>query len=511
MKPIFIKKMCLFIIGTLFYFVSYSQGRDFTFCYGNISVTIFDGGLAEMTSYSLTGTPIKVISGEYGIYGKGGPTELLKIQFAGNEYSYDLIRDGRGTPSLIIDRQGRKYDLCKTSKSNVTTQSPEEYLNEMYAKDKQDKLKDEQLSKRLSAEMKRISAYLNNPQLRKNVPEQFEKVKHDRLILKWDFVLESDKALYAKLDKLSEVIIQENLNKTGDKYGKESNVSLISYMNSTGTRKELPTECILYQSGNNGFYLVPVRINGYVKNGLLYTSDDLVVGKINQDESRFYIDFKDPKGENLRINIYKDWDYARFNFALEEVNYITVCGSSKIPYDCKHEGISIVIKKDAPQGVSLVAALQLFNLINPKQTSNLNSNNTQLNQETEKNANGEGNAENIEEPQSNNKSGNNDVYMVVEEMPEFPGGEIKLKEYIQKAIKYPTKAYAMKVQGKVFVNFVVEKDGQVSNIKIVQGVDSELDTEALRIINTLPKWIPGKQNGENVRVSYTHAVTFTIK
>ena len=103
------------------------------------------------------------------------------------------------------------------------------------------------------------------------------------------------------------------------------------------------------------------------------------------------------------------------------------------------------------------------------------------------------------------------VFVVVEEMPEFPGGEIALRTYIAKAIVYPTVAQENGIQGKVFVTFVVNKDGSVSNAKIARGVDASLDAEALRVVSTLPKWKPGKQRGVPVRVSYTVPISFKLQ
>ena len=103
------------------------------------------------------------------------------------------------------------------------------------------------------------------------------------------------------------------------------------------------------------------------------------------------------------------------------------------------------------------------------------------------------------------------VFVVVEEMPEFPGGELALRKYIAKAIVYPTIAQENGIQGKVFVNFVVNKDGSVSNAKIARGVDPSVDAEALRVVSTLPKWKPGKQRGVPVRVSYTVPISFKLE
>ena len=104
-----------------------------------------------------------------------------------------------------------------------------------------------------------------------------------------------------------------------------------------------------------------------------------------------------------------------------------------------------------------------------------------------------------------------EVFMVVEEMPEFPGGVTALRQYLANAVKYPVIAQENGIQGKVYVNFVVNKDGSVSNAKIARGVDPSLDAEALRVVSTLPKWKPGKQRGAPVRVSYTVLINFQLQ
>lgn len=102
------------------------------------------------------------------------------------------------------------------------------------------------------------------------------------------------------------------------------------------------------------------------------------------------------------------------------------------------------------------------------------------------------------------------IFVVVEEMPEFPGGELALRKYIASAIKYPTVAQENGIQGTVFISFVVDRDGGVSNVKIVRGVDPSVDKEAMRVVSTLPKWKPGKQRGKPVRVSYSVPIHFRL-
>jgi periplasmic protein TonB len=105
-----------------------------------------------------------------------------------------------------------------------------------------------------------------------------------------------------------------------------------------------------------------------------------------------------------------------------------------------------------------------------------------------------------------------EVFIIVEEMPEFPdGGEAGLRAFIAKSIEYPVIAQENGIQGKVYVTFVVDKDGSISEAKVIRGVDPSLDKEALRVVNSLPKWKPGKQRGKPVRVSYTVPISFVLQ
>jgi TonB family protein len=104
-----------------------------------------------------------------------------------------------------------------------------------------------------------------------------------------------------------------------------------------------------------------------------------------------------------------------------------------------------------------------------------------------------------------------EIFYVVEDMPEFPGGEVALRKEITNRIQYPDIAIKNEIQGKVFVSFVVAKNGKITNTKIARGVHPELDKEAVRVINSLPNWEPGKQKGEAVNVSYTVPINFALQ
>ena len=103
-----------------------------------------------------------------------------------------------------------------------------------------------------------------------------------------------------------------------------------------------------------------------------------------------------------------------------------------------------------------------------------------------------------------------EFFMVVENMPEFPGGDLGLMKYIVNNVKYPPIAKEYNITGKVYVSFIVDKTGNVTNVKIVRGVDKNLDAEALRVVKSLPKYKPGKQRGKPVRVMFTIPINFTL-
>jgi len=98
-----------------------------------------------------------------------------------------------------------------------------------------------------------------------------------------------------------------------------------------------------------------------------------------------------------------------------------------------------------------------------------------------------------------------------DELPSFPGGDAKLREWIKKNMKYPSYAKKNGIEGQVLVVFIVEKDGSISNAEVSWGVDPSLDQEALRIVNKMPKWKPGTQNGVAMRVKYRLPITFMLK
>ena len=103
-----------------------------------------------------------------------------------------------------------------------------------------------------------------------------------------------------------------------------------------------------------------------------------------------------------------------------------------------------------------------------------------------------------------------EIFMVVEESPEFPGGYDAYLQYLKKNIKYPAICRDNNIQGRVIISFVVNKDGKIVDAEVVKGVNPSLDKEALRVISTMPNWKPGKQRGKPVRVKYSSPVNFRL-
>jgi len=104
-----------------------------------------------------------------------------------------------------------------------------------------------------------------------------------------------------------------------------------------------------------------------------------------------------------------------------------------------------------------------------------------------------------------------EIFLIVEKMPEFPGGELGLRKYIASNVKYPNIARESGIEGKVYVRFCVTSTGRVEKVSIARGVDPILDKEAIRVVKTLPKWKPGQQRGKNVSVWYTVPINFQLQ
>jgi TonB family protein len=110
-----------------------------------------------------------------------------------------------------------------------------------------------------------------------------------------------------------------------------------------------------------------------------------------------------------------------------------------------------------------------------------------------------------------NTTDGNEIFVMVEKMPSFPGGDAGLMEFINSNIQYPEVARVNGIQGSVFVMFYITSNGKVENVKILKGADPALDAEALRVVSMLPDWTPGSQDGKNVNVWIQLPITFQLK
>jgi protein TonB len=103
------------------------------------------------------------------------------------------------------------------------------------------------------------------------------------------------------------------------------------------------------------------------------------------------------------------------------------------------------------------------------------------------------------------------VFVVVEQMPAFPGGDKKLFKFLKKNIKYPKEARRKEIEGRVYISFVIDEQGMVQDVRVIKGVSPELDEEAVRVVKLMPKWTPGSQKGKPIKVQYTLPIIFHLK
>ncbi len=116
-----------------------------------------------------------------------------------------------------------------------------------------------------------------------------------------------------------------------------------------------------------------------------------------------------------------------------------------------------------------------------------------------------------EKPQVIEQKVEAEIFTVVEEQPAYPGGDAAFMKYLQDNIKYPEEAKELGIQGRVFVTFVVEVDGSITDVRVLRGIGGGCDEEAIRVVRNMPKWVPGKQRGVPVRVQFNLPVKFTLQ
>ena len=118
---------------------------------------------------------------------------------------------------------------------------------------------------------------------------------------------------------------------------------------------------------------------------------------------------------------------------------------------------------------------------------------------------------NINATAQNKKAAKDKVLEKAEVMPEYPGGDQAMMQFVAENVKYPQEAIDKEISGRVMVGFVVEKDGSISDVKVVKGIGGGCDEEAVRVVNAMPKWKPGMDKGKPVRVSYMMPITFKLQ
>ena len=117
----------------------------------------------------------------------------------------------------------------------------------------------------------------------------------------------------------------------------------------------------------------------------------------------------------------------------------------------------------------------------------------------------------VEEQASEPQASKPKVYESVEQMPEYPGGMAEMLKFLQMNINYPPMAAANKIEGRVIVQFIIDENGQVGDVKVVRSVNEELDAEAVRVVKSMPKFTPGRQDGKDVAVWYTLPISFKLQ
>jgi hypothetical protein len=289
------KKSIFFVTFFVFLSINLFSQKDFTFCYSSIAVTIFDGGNAEMVRYNSSGSIVSKVTGTFDLYGKGSPTEVLKIQFQGNEYRYDLIRDGFGSPSKIFDNQGRSYNLCKTSKSKSST-SDYDYEAEF----KKDEAKRASEKLRLKSFAKYLEDRINELylQYKKGMKPSYVVIALHNLEMLTDFSNRLDamsisgKALYNELKKFcdkAEIEIEKN---NSDPNFYNNTGFLKNYTNTKGIFVKIGqnNNQIFYLNGNDGA-VFKSTFKGYIQDGKIYDVNKILIATIEEKEYHYLINY----------------------------------------------------------------------------------------------------------------------------------------------------------------------------------------------------------------------------
>jgi len=219
--------------------------------------------------------------------------------------------------------------------------------------------------------------------------------------------------------------------------------------------------------------------------------------QINVEIGQFEIfdDFGNPMNLTDTIIYNEDGSYIQFK-TTEAPDPITGEMRNKITATCcnadgtPNENIKFTLSEIEKHGDTMLYSVEPFSI---------SSDNFKLNIQTTE-----------ENPAWALENKNDTIYDIVDQMPKFPGGETAMMEFIAKNVKYPQKAKDEGVQGRVFIQFVVEKDGSIGEVKLLRGIGGGCDEEGIRVVKSMPKWTPGQQAGKSVRVHYTLPIFFKL-
>lgn len=304
---------------TLISFSSFSQEYDFTFCLGKIKLVLNFDGSAIQTLQNSSGGVQSIVTGNYDKF-EGAPA-IVKINFKGTEYRYNLFQNNQGIPSMIIDAQGRQYLLCNYQRAkDKTLEQLDAEMRIFDANKKREELAFKARAKEYYADLKKINTLFNSKD-KKDLPKIFDglAVKYDYFDLTRYFTkIELD--FYQALVKKKDNVIAENIKNTGDKYGELTNWSLNNYFNTNGQKVELPKNCKARIS-NRGEYYKKQPDLGYVIDGKIYNLNNDLIGKLEQDERYYFIN-------NVKFS--RLGDYSSSN--LKNASLIQIRTEKKVNY-----------------------------------------------------------------------------------------------------------------------------------------------------------------------------------
>lgn len=288
----------------------FSQNYDYTFCIGKIKLLLKADGTATQSLMNSNGGIQSIVSGNYDKYNEGSPTEIIKINFKGTEYRYDLIKNGQGVPSMIIDAQGRKYPLCKYEKAKEV-----DYLDEMNKEIAEKESMQKRMLPKTNAfiqEVKKIDLLFKDPKKRSTIPLLYSNLERANPYIR-DYLTSSQWSWLSSFFDKVKLVEKENVAKMGDKYGILEDWNLMNYISMNNIKNYLPRpdSCnFKYEIKRSGKTYTDKIITtgteddkGYTLNGVLYDKNEKNVATITQDDSYYILKLNYPKRDYYKNNI----------------------------------------------------------------------------------------------------------------------------------------------------------------------------------------------------------------